>query len=264
MRRRLDWRRQSARGRCGEYERGYAIDDAIGVLHANAHQMTFSRMRQLLLGALVACDGSAPAQPDASLKELSIDVELTQTAVTVYSNGTDQVCDCDDAMFHFAPIGTCHPIDDVIDCRCTPATCLIAELTGTGLGTATWDPYYRLPLPAVYPDDLTLHLRGCGHPDLSIPLEPFAAPVPTITTASVGDHVVARWQTDRPAASAYVYFSAFIFAGACHTTASEQQNTYGQPMPGYVGVTTFLPVEELHSANRQVRIWRGGASSIAL
>jgi hypothetical protein len=221
-------------------------------------------MRLLLIAALVACDESAPARPDAPLKDLSIDVEVTSTAVAVYANGTDQVCDCDDEMFHFARIGTCAAIDDVIECICTPRTCLRVELTGTGVTTAPWDPLGRTVLPAVYPADLTLRIGGCGHPDLSIPLEPFEAPVPTLATESVGDHVIARWQVDRPAASAYVSFSSFVFGEACHTTANEQQNTYAQPAPRYVSVTTFLPVEELHSTSRVVRIWRGGTASLML
>jgi hypothetical protein len=209
---------------------------------------------------------------DAVAQPLSIDVEVTPGSVQIFANGSDQVCACDEEMAHFAEPGECIEIDDIIECHCAPPSCLTAVLSGTGVvqppSYEVAFPTIDLPAPDPFPSDLVLHIGGCGHPDVAIPLEPFTAPTPTVT-AEVADRLVtARWQTDQPAASAYVYFNMGHGAHACHTTASELTYMhYVTVISGIgmnVGVTTFLPVETLSSPNREIRIWRGNGSHALL
>jgi hypothetical protein len=218
--------------------------------------------------AIAACgDRSGMDLLDAAPHPLSLDLLVTATSVKIYTNGTDQVCACDDDSYHFTPIGSCEGIDDIISCVCQPWSCLAVELTDHGASLGRWDatPTYRsIRIPEPYPSDLQLHLRGCGHPEHVIALPPFVAPTPTLTSELSGDHVIARWQTDLPAASAYVEFTSGISSEDCHTLASEQQNRYTQPTPRWVSVTTLLPVETFSSERREVRVWRGARAGLSL
>jgi hypothetical protein len=141
---------------------------------------------------------------------------------------------------------------------------LSVNLTGSGVQPHVDDPTLpgpiQFPLPDAFPPDLVLHVAGCGHPDVAIPLEPVIAPTPVLTAERTDTTVSARWQTDLPAATAYVSFGFDYVGHECHTTAGEL--TYAAApvtLPGRttVMVTTFLPVQVVESSLRQIRIWRG-------
>jgi hypothetical protein len=217
---------------------------------------------------LVGCDSSPRVVPlDAVAQRLSIDVEVTPQGLALFANGTDQVCACDDERAHFAEPGECVDLDDVIECHCDPVSCLTAELTGTGVGPPQGAdvafPIGFFQVPAPLPPDLVLRVGGCGHPDVAIPIEPFTAPTPTVTADVADKLVTVHWQTDAPAASAYVSFGFHVYGHACHTTAAEASfMNYVPVMPGSgsVGVTTYLPVQIVESSNREIRIWRGNGA----
>jgi hypothetical protein len=227
---------------------------------------------------LVACGCSHEARPDvepdaeadAPLAVLSFDVTVTPRVVTLYPNGPVPPCSCDDEGAHFPALDACIDHNDVA-CACEQPWCLNVELTGTGVAprppTLDFPSAVRMPLPDPFPADLVLHVSGCGHPELAIPIEPFSAPTPTITVDVADTSVTARWQTDQPAASAYVVWSGFNLGFRdCHTTANElsyDRGTSGGTNPT-LGVTTFVPVQTVTTPQREIRIWRGNEVYVRL
>jgi len=219
----------------------------------------------LTLATLAAC-GSTEVAFDAGPQALSIDVVVGDKHLEIRANGTDQVCDCDDEMLHFASVGMCLAIDDIVSCRCDPTSCLAASVTGTGVVPPSQPgfPYRWFALPSPLPSDVVLELSGCGHPALAVPIEPYVAPIATVSVDVADQQLIAHWQTGTPATSAYVYFNFSAWAHECHTTAHERSYGWtGLPASSYrnVDVRAFLPVLEYGGRAREVRVWRGGLTS---
>jgi hypothetical protein len=217
---------------------------------------------------LVGCEGPTSITADAMTPlDLSLDVIVTPEQLTVRTNSTDQICDCSEEMRHFASIGTCFTINDIIECRCDPPSCLTVNLTSNGVTLAQEISFPNIAyvFRPSFPPNLELELTGCGHASTTIPIEPFVAPIPTLTVDVATEELTARWQTDLPAASAYVSFSNYVWAQECHTTAQQASYSFaGYPAANYqsVGVTTFLPVLEHNSPRQDVRLWRGSGTHV--
>jgi hypothetical protein len=222
---------------------------------------------KLALALLLGCESAQPPA-DSPPQALSIDLVVTPEGLNYYTSGTDRTCDCNEEDGTFAAIDSCYEIDDITTCTCPPpAHCLGIALSGTGVDSTpdafNRSPYYELPSPL--PSDFAVELSGCGHSPMAITIDPFVPPAPVPTVETVDSNITARWQTDAPAASAYVAFYLVFHARMCHTTASEL--TYavpGQPPVYYtsVGVTTFLPVLTYSSERREVRVWRGASKYV--
>jgi hypothetical protein len=226
-------------------------------------------VRILLLVA--GCESEQIQVFDAPPPQLSIDVVATASRIWLRTHDTDRTCDCRDDSAQFATFNACIGIDDIL-CGCPPpSSCLRTNLVanGTRLLPPSTGPGLMFELPDPRPSELSLELSGCDYPDVSIPIDAFTAPTPTMNVDVDADarSLTARWQTDMPATTTYVQFALSLWSHECHTTASEQPYALGTPsLPPYatVTVTTFLPVVTTYAPLGEVRLWRGNEASMFL
>jgi hypothetical protein len=227
-------------------------------------------VRWLLVLALVgACDDEDPVLIGDVPRELSLDVRITPGFVSVFTNGTDQTCACSDTNWAFAPVGGCLDIDDVLLCECSPLkSCLDARLVGTNVSIeASTALPFGFQLPSSPPTDLQLELSGCGHGTTAIPIDSFTPPTPAVVAERSDRTITARWQTDAPAASAYVSFGFTYVAHECHTAAAERAYVLPsnvEPAFANISVTAFLAPLTIASDLGDVRVWRGNAAGTTL
>lgn len=162
----------------------------------------------------------------------------------------------------FAPPGTCHHADDIVDCDRDATSCLTqVSLFGVSITVTAPEPVLVWSMAAVAPQ---LRITGCGR-DVEIDLPVMLSPTPVIqrvTRAPDGDPVV-EWTHDQTSASAIVTLGPLgLGALRCHVPAASSFvfENYAAVSSREIEVRSLAPVQTLSTELGPLRIWRGNTA----
>ena len=221
------------------------------------------RALRLLLVLAAACS-TDDGPPEADVL-LSIDVELTDTSLSLYATEPERPCEC---SVGWTDLGECRTQSDGIDCSCDPwpASCLeeVALLAGgEPVASARWDPIWWgafLAVDTSGADQLTI--TGCGTSvTVAIP-EQVRPEVSLELVYPQGESPVALWSTEPMAASAVVSLGDGYVAETCHRLGGAGElevagDEYVMSVTGLAKpVFTTTPLGD-------VRLWFGSSSQLA-
>ena len=222
-------------------------------------------MRALRLFLVLAAACSTDDGPPGADVLLSIDVELTDTSLSLYATEPERPCEC---SVGWTDLGDCRTQSDAIACACDPwpASCLeeVALLAGgEAVASASWDPEWWGAFVQVDTTDADqLAITGCGTSVVVAIPERVRPEVSLELTYPQGSSPVALWSTEPAAASAVVSLGDGYVSESCHRLggAGELQVAGDEYVVSVTGlakpVFTVTPLGD-------VRLWFGSSSQLA-
>ena len=220
-------------------------------------------MRASLLLALAAACSSDEAARSADVL-LSVDVELSPTALSLYASEPERPCDC---SVGWTDLGECREQSDAIGCACDPwpASCLeeISLLAGgEPLASARWDAHWWgafLAVDTAAADELLI--AGCGR-SVAVAIPERVLPEVSLALDDGGPVPAAVWTTEPEAASAVVSVGNGVVAESCHRPGGSGQVAI--PDQGYlVRVTGLAEPVVTDTELGEVRLWYGNSASLS-
>jgi len=162
----------------------------------------------------------------------------------------------------FAAPGTCHVLDDIVDCVPDAASCLVSvSLSGVTIPVTGPEPLLVWSMP---PHSSQLRITGCGG-EVELELPTMRPPTPVIgriSRAPDGDPSV-EWTQDRPAPSAIVTLGPHdLGSQRCHVAAAQSFvfEGFAAVTQREVEVRSLAPVETIATELGPLRIWSGNTA----